>query len=168
MKEFCDAIQAVFDRAGFFFVPILSIMALFNLSALNNGRIKKSFLLIAAICFLGYLPFAAGSARYILIPLLTVGMLAGAGATAPIKYLHMIKPLRCIKARHLLIFFTALAVLGSFIKLALRDHTTTLDKFVNKLKNSQNHDLQRIDFQCLKHRLAEKFKPPKFGILLFE
>lgn len=39
---------------------------------------------------------------------------------------------------------------------------------ISKLKNSQNHDLQRTDFQYLKYRLAEKFKPQKFGILLFE
>ena len=146
MKELCDVFAAIFERGGFFLVPILSIMALFNLSELNNNRIKKSFLLIAAISFLGYLPFAAGSARYILIPLLTVGILAGAGATAPIKYLHMIKPLRCIKAQHLLIFFTVLAVSSSCLKLALHDHTTTLGEFVNKLKNSpQDIKLYSVD-----------------------
>ena len=39
---------------------------------------------------------------------------------------------------------------------------------ISKLKNLQNHDLQRTDFQYLKHLLTEKFEPQKFGILLFE
>ena len=140
MKNILDILRMLFENSGFFFVPILSTIALINLSALSADRKRTAFLLISGITLVGYLAVGIDSSRYLLIPLLLVGLLAGAGATAPLKYLHKIKFLKWLQARHLLIFFTALTLICGLLKLTFREPSAALDEFAEKL-NSPQHEL---------------------------
>ena len=140
MKEILEIVRMFFENSGFFFVPILSITALINLPALQAGKKRTTFLFISGITLAGYIAVNSGSSRYLLIPLLLVGLLAGAGATAPLKYLHKIKCLKWLQARHLLIFFTVLTLTCSLLKLVFREPSAALDEFAEKL-NSPQHEL---------------------------
>ena len=94
MIDWSEIINAFFERSGFFFVPILSLAALFNLKELVSERVRSSFIFMTAALFGSYIILGGGSARYILIPLLTSGCLAGAGAMAPARYLRMIPQMK--------------------------------------------------------------------------
>lgn len=133
MIDWSEIINAFFERSGFFFVPILSLAALFNLKELVSGKVRHSFMFVTASLLVSYIILGNGSARYILIPLLTFGCLTGAGAMAPARYLHKIPQLKWLKVQYLLIFFTVITLICSFLKLSLRDHGTVMYEFVDKL-----------------------------------
>ncbi len=147
MENFLDTLSIFFERSGFFFVPILSLAAFFNLPILNKGRGWHAFMMISLTMLAAYIFINSGSSRYVLIPLLLFGMLSAAGVTAIHRYTQYLPFLKKIKQKYWLILATAAAISTGLAKIYVSDHVSTLGIFTNILNNSSN-DLILYSAEC--------------------
>lgn len=136
MEILLDSCSAFFERCGFFFVPVFSLAALLNLTALKPGRVRYTFLLFSGLMLISYMVAGRGSSRYLLIPLLLWGCLAGAGSEMPWRYLGRFLPEKWFKPHLWLLVLTATVIICGVLKIALRDHSTVSGEFVKYLSNS--------------------------------
>jgi len=119
--------------AGFYFVPILALMAILNWRELEPGRSKQIYLLIAALMLPAYL-LLGNSSRYLLIPLILCAPLAGAGTTMLLRFLRFFRCFDWLKRRYLMLAFTIPAVAVSFLRLSLRNHEDVLFEFESTMR----------------------------------
>ena len=145
--NFLNNLLKVFEGAGFFFVPILCLMALFDLSQLRKNRGTRSYLLICAVMLFVYL-IISESSRYLLIPLLLCGVLAGAGMGAPVKYLHWTGYFKFLKKWHLILLLTIVTICFSCLKLTLRDRSSVMRIFATELRNHPTGKFALCSVNC--------------------
>ena len=79
LHHFKSFAGSFFESAGFYFVPIFACIGLLNLRVLNRRKGTAVFLIVTAVMMLFYIVFARRTGRYLLIPLLFFGCLAGTG-----------------------------------------------------------------------------------------
>lgn len=115
---FFESFPAIIERSGFFFVPILFIMAMLNFRRIWQSRRIRPFLLLLLTMMSAYMLLAHASARYLLIVVLIAGTLAGFGAEWLIKLLKVLRIEKFLSPTAWLWVIAGATILCSGLKLA--------------------------------------------------
>jgi len=121
--NFLNSLPVIIEKSGFFFVPILVIMALINFRRIWSIRRGRPFTVMVLLMLFSYMMLGNGSSRYLLIALLAAGCLTVFGAEWLIKFLNFLQIGRILSPKGWLWLTVCAAVAVCGVKTAFHERS---------------------------------------------